>query len=146
MAGRTCTRLAKEGVLRKEDELKNYGVRDGSTVQIVRRTRGGGRNKDKMPGGRKKKTPKKAKQSDRSTTEKSSPEVDAAIKMIERCSRTGTGWWSAEMIEAMLRMDDEHTERKMRRLRRGFPEEMGNDPEPVIEGKMRLLQERKRRE
>ena len=76
-------------ILRKDDELKSCGVRGGSTVQIVRRTRGGGRNKDKMPGGGKKKTPKKAKQSDQSTTEKSSPDVDVAFEMIGRCSRTG---------------------------------------------------------
>ena len=34
-------------VLRKEDELKSCGVRDGSTVQIVSRLRGGGKHKDK---------------------------------------------------------------------------------------------------
>ena len=34
-------------MLRKDDELKSCGVRDGSTVQIVKRTRGGGKLKDK---------------------------------------------------------------------------------------------------
>ena len=37
----------EERVLRKVDELKSCGVRDGTTVQIVRRTRGGGKHKVK---------------------------------------------------------------------------------------------------
>ena len=121
------------------------GVRDGSTVQIVRRLRGGGRNKGKMLGGGKKKTPKKAEHSDQSTTEKSSSEVDAAFEMFERCSRTGIGGWSAKMTKAMLGMDDEQTEEMLMRLRSGFQEEVGNDPEPMIEGIRRFLQERRRR-
>ena len=84
--------VTREGrVLRKDDELKSGGVRDGSTVQVVRRMRGGGRNKGKMPCRERRKPAKKAEQSDQNTTEKSSPEVDAAF----------------EMVEAMVEMDDE---------------------------------------
>ena len=36
------------GVVRGEDELKSCGVRDGSTVQVVRRMRGGGKHKEKQ--------------------------------------------------------------------------------------------------
>ena len=96
--------------------------------------------------GGKKKTPKKAEQSDQSMREKCSSEVDAAFEMFERCSRTGIGGWSAKMTEAMLVMDDEQTEEMLIRLRSGFPEEVGNDPEPMIEGISRFLQERRRRE
>ena len=34
-------------MLRKDDQLKSCGVRDGSTIQIMSRMRGGGRHKDK---------------------------------------------------------------------------------------------------
>ena len=36
------------GVVRGGDELKSCGVRDGSTVQVVRRMRGGGKHKEKQ--------------------------------------------------------------------------------------------------
>ena len=41
---------------------------------------------------------------------------------------------------------DEQTEEMVKRLRSGFPDEMENDPGPVIEGVTRFLQEQKRRE
>ena len=34
-------------ILRKDDEMESCGVRDGSTVQVTSRIRGGGRHKDK---------------------------------------------------------------------------------------------------
>ena len=34
-------------ILRKSDKLKSCGVRDGSTVQVTSRMRGGGKHKDK---------------------------------------------------------------------------------------------------
>ena len=82
-------------------------------------------------------------QSDQSTTEKSSP-GDVVFETIDGCSRTAG--WSAEMTEAMIGMDDEQTERMLRMLRSSFPEEVGEDPEPVIEGMRGFLQERRRRE
>ena len=42
-------------VLRRSEELGNCGVRDGSTVQIVRRLRGGGKHKDNNRNGSTKK-------------------------------------------------------------------------------------------
>ena len=33
--------------LRRSDEMRSCGVRDGSTVQVLRRLRGGGKHKDK---------------------------------------------------------------------------------------------------
>ena len=40
--------VTSEGrVLRGGEELKRCGVRDGSTVEVVRRLRGGGKHKDK---------------------------------------------------------------------------------------------------
>ena len=38
-------------MLKGSEELESCGVRDGSAVQVVRKLRGGGRNKGKMPGG-----------------------------------------------------------------------------------------------
>ena len=124
-------------VLRGSDELRSCGVRDGSTVQVGSSLRGGGRDKSKTPGGGKKNLPQK-----RNTTEKGPPEANAVFEMFDRCSRTGMGGWSAEKMEAML----EQTERRLSMLRGGFPEEVGNDPERVIEGIKRFLQERRRKE
>ena len=46
-------------MLKASDELRSCGVRAGSTVQVVRKLRGGGRSKGKMLSGGKKKSPKK---------------------------------------------------------------------------------------
>ena len=59
-------------VLKGNEELGNCGVRDGSTVQVVRRLRRGGRSKGKVPSGGNK-SPKKVEQNDQSTKEKSLP-------------------------------------------------------------------------
>ena len=132
-------------VLKGNEELGSCGVRDGSTVQVVRRLRGGGRSKGKVPSGGKKKSPKKVEQNDQSTKEKSLPEVDVVVEMFDRCSRTGVGGLSAEMMEAMLGMDDEQTEKMLRMIRSNFTEEVGGDPEMVIGGIKKFVQERKRR-
>ena len=45
---RASTYVTCEGrILRKGDKLKSCGVRDGSTVQVTSRMRGGGKHKDK---------------------------------------------------------------------------------------------------
>ena len=81
--------VTSEGrMLEGSEELGSCGVRDGSTVQVVRKLRGGGRSKGKMPSGGKRKTsPKKVEQSDQSTTEKSSLEVDVVSEMFDDGSR-----------------------------------------------------------
>ena len=91
-------------MLEGSEEMGSSGVRDGNTVQVVRKLRGGGRSKGKKLGGGNKKSPKKVQQSDQSTKEKSLPEVDV---VFDGCSWTGVGGLSAEMMEAMLGMDDE---------------------------------------
>ena len=116
-------------VLKGNEELGSCGVRDGITVQVVRRLRGGGRSKGKVPSGGKKNSPKKVEQNDQSMKEKSLPEVDVVVEMFDRCSRTRVGGLSAEMMEAMLGMDDEQTDKMLRMIRSNFTEEVGGDPE-----------------
>ena len=67
------------------------------------------------------------------------------VEMFDRCSRTGVGGLSAEMMEAMLGMDDEQTEKMLRMTRSNFTEEVGGDREMVIGGIKKFVQERKRR-
>ena len=57
-------------VLKGSEELGSCGVRDGSTLPVAWRLRGGGRNKGMMPGGGLKKTQKKEEQRGQSTTDK----------------------------------------------------------------------------
>ena len=88
-----------------------------SSYHKVRSSRPSGilpRNKSKMTGERKKKSPKKAEQNDQNTKEKNLPEADMVADMLDRGSRTGVGGWSAEMMEVMLQMKDEQTERMLR--------------------------------
>ena len=120
-------------VLRGSDELRSCGVREGSTVQVVRRLRGGGSNKSKTAGERKKKSPKKVEQNDQSTKEERLPEMDVVFE--------GVGGLSAEMMEAMLGMDDEQTERMLRMIRSSFAEKVGGDPEMVIGGIRKFVQQ-----
>ena len=96
-----------------------------------------------MAGERKKKSPRKVEQNDRGTEEENLPEADVIAGMLDRGSRTGVGGWSAEMMEAMVGMDDEQTERMFRMFRSNFTEEMGGDPEMVIEGIRKFVQERR---
>ena len=103
------------------------------------------KNKSKTPGGGKKKSPKRVQQSDQSTKEQSLPEVDVVVEMFDRCSRTGVGGLSAEMMEAMLGMDDEQTGRMLRMIRSSFAEVVGGDPEMVIEGIRKFVQKGRRR-
>ena len=85
-----------------------------------------------MAGERKKKSPKKVEQNDRSTEEKNLPELDTIAEMLERGSRTGVGGWSAEMIEVMMEIEDEQMENMLGMLRSNFTEEVGGDPEMMI--------------
>ena len=57
-------------VMKRSEKLKSCGVTDGCTIQVMSKLRGGGRNKSKMTGERKKKSPKKAEQNDQNTKEK----------------------------------------------------------------------------
>ena len=98
-------------VLKRREKLKSCEVTDRCTIQVTSRLRGGGRSKNKMAGERKKKSPKKVEQNDRSTEEKNLPELDTIAEILEMGSRTGVGGWSAEMIEVMMGMDDEQMER-----------------------------------
>ena len=132
-------------LLRRDEKLRSCGVTDGCTIQVTSRFRGGGRSKNKTAGEKKKKSPKKVEQKDRSTEEKNLPEVDTIAEMLERSFRTGAGGWSAEMLEAMMGMDDEQTERMLKMLRSHVSEELGCDPEMVIGGMKKFVQERKRR-
>ena len=66
-------------------------------------------------------------------------------EMLDRGSRMGVGGWSAEMMEAMVGMDDEQTERMLRMIRSSFAEEVGGDPEMMIGGFKTFVQERRRR-
>ena len=132
-------------VLRRDEKLRSCGVADGCTIQVTSRLRGGGRSKNKTAGEKKKKSPKKVEQNDRSTEEKNLTEVDTIAEMLERSSRTGAGGWSAEMLEAMMGMDDEQTERMLKMLRSHVAVELGCDPEMVIGGMKKFMQERKRR-
>ena len=70
------------------------------------------------------------------------PEADVVADMLDRGSRMGVGEWSTEV---MLGMDDEQTERMLRMLRSNVAEELGGDPEMVIGGIKKFVQERKRR-
>ena len=133
-------------VPKRSEKLKSCGVADGCTIQVVSRLRGGGRNKSKMTVERKKKSPKKAERSDQNTTEKSTSETNAVFEMFDKCSRTGMGGWSAEMMETMLEMDDDQTERMLGMLRSSFPEEICNDFGSMNEETRRVLKERRRRE
>ena len=132
-------------VLQVSDDLRSCGVRDGCTMQVVRRLRGGGRSKGKMLNGGKKKSPKKVQQSDQNSKAKSLPEVDVMFEMFARCSRTGVGGLSAETAEAMVGIDDEQTERMLRMIRSSSAEEVGGDPEILIGGIKKFVQERRRR-
>ena len=70
------------------------------------RMSGGGKNKKKMK--------KVVEASEQSATDKKSTETDVVIE-VDRCSQTGVGGWSAEMMVAMSEMDDEQTERMLGR-------------------------------
>ena len=90
-------------------------LRDGAMIQLVNRMPGGGKNKKKM-------AKRMMEESERSVTDKSLTEAGAVFEMF-----------GAEMTDAMLEMSDEKTEEMLKRLRSNFPEEVGSDPEPVID-------------
>ena len=101
-------------------------LRDGAMIQLVNRMPGGGKKK------KKKMAKKMMEESERSVTDKSSTEADAVFEMF-----------GAEMTDAMLGMSDDKTEEMLKRMRSNLPEEVGNDPEPVIEEIRRFLQEQR---
>ena len=70
-------------VLKRSEKLKSCEVTDGCTIQVASRLRGGGRNKNKTTGERKKKFPKKEEQNDQSTKEKNLLEADMVADMLE---------------------------------------------------------------
>ena len=70
--GKQCVHAICEGrMLRKNDEMKSCGVRDGSTVKIASRLRGGGKHKDNKSKSKKKQAanPKKSELSQRQQEE-----------------------------------------------------------------------------
>ena len=71
-------------MLEESEEMGSCGVRDGSTVQVVRKLRGGGRSNGKLMSGGKKNSPKKVQQSYQNTKEKSLPEVDVVFESRRR--------------------------------------------------------------
>ena len=111
-------------MLKRSEKLKSCEVTDGYTIQVASRLRGGGRNKNKTSGERKKKSPKRVEQDDQNTKEKNLPKADMVADMLDRGSRTGVGGWSAEMIEAILEMEDEQMEKMLGMLRSNFTEEL----------------------
>ena len=115
-------------VLKRSDKLKSCEVTDGCT------------SKNKAAGERKKKSPKKVEQNDQSTEEKNLPKVDTIAEMLERGSRTGVGGWSAEMIQGMMEMEDEQMEKMLRMFRSNFTEELGGDPDMMIGGMKKFVQ------
>ena len=138
----------------KEERGDVYAVHGGKIVtsRVVDRLKDGAmiRLVDRVPGGggknRKKATKKMVEESEQSATDKSSAEADAVLEMFDRCSQTGVGGWSVEMMEAMSEMDDEQTEKMLKMLRSSFPEVVGDDPKSVVDGLRKFLQERRRRE
>ena len=91
-----------------------------------------------MQGGKNKKMAKKMmEENERSVTDKSLTEADAVFEMF-----------GAEMTDAMLGMSelgmtDEKTEEMLKRTRSNFPQEVGSNPEPVIEEIRRFFQEQR---
>ena len=77
-------------VLRKDDELKSGGVRDGSTVQAVRKMRGGGRNKDRKRKGSAK-NERTEHRVDQEEDKVESVTTDSTQPMEERLEQKGGG-------------------------------------------------------
>ena len=117
--------------------LKSCGVTDGCTIQVASRMRGGGRSKNKAAAERKKKSPKRVEQDDQNTKEENLPE-DAIAEMFDRGSRTGVGGLCAEMMEAMVGMEDVQMEKMS-------AEEVGGDPEVAVRGIRKFVREQRQR-
>ena len=86
-------------ILRKDDEVKSCAVRDGSTVQVTSRMRGGGKHKDKRnKAGKKQATnPETEQKSDESSATMDKNEVlrqnedEGCRKIIESVSEGSVG-------------------------------------------------------
>ena len=100
-------------MLRKDEQLKSCGVRDGSTIQVTSRVRGGGKHQDKK-GKAEKKQAASAKTPEQKFTDEEEGDRgpvtqecdrDAAIRMIEE---------NEEQRKVMVRMLEENKDnRKM---------------------------------
>ena len=70
-------------MLRKDEQLKSCGVRDGSTIQVTSRMRGGGKHKDKKSKAEKKQAASAKTPEQKSTDEEESDRKEAIIRMWE---------------------------------------------------------------
>ena len=108
-------------------------LRDNAIVHVVK----------KMPGGGKKKGPRKSSQSDRGAHDKSSSEADVIVGLMEKDCRIGRRGWNEGVVGKMLELDDDETQDMMRRLRSSIQVSVGTDPKLALEGFKRRLHERK---
>ena len=70
-------------MLRKDEQLKSCGVRDGSTIQVTSRMRGGGKHKDKESKAEKKQAASAKTPEQRFTDEEEGDRKEAIIRMWE---------------------------------------------------------------
>ena len=70
-------------MLRKDEQLKSCGVRDGSTIQITSRMRGGGKHKDKKSKAEKKQAASAKTLEQKFTDEEEGDRKEAIIRMWE---------------------------------------------------------------
>ena len=133
-------------MLRKDEQLKSCGVRDGSTIQVTSRVRGGGKHKDKKSKAEKQaasaKTPEQKftdeEEGDRGPVTQEC-DRDAAIRMIEeneeqrkvmvRMLEENEDNW--KMIESMSEGSDEDMERTLQNYRTAGYEVLGWSQEQV---------------
>ena len=74
----------REGrMLRKDDQLKSCGVRDGSTIQIMSRMRGGGRHKDKRSKAEKKRATNPVRPEQKSDEGPATMDKDEVLRRLE---------------------------------------------------------------
>ena len=91
-------------------------LRDNAIVHVV----------NNMPGGGKKKGPRKSSQSDRGAHDKSSLEADVNVGLMEKDCRIGRRGWNEGVIGKMLEQDDDETQDMMRRLRSSIQVSVGD--------------------
>ena len=135
-------------MLRKDEQLKSCGVRDGSTIQVTSRVRGGGKHKDKKSKAEKQaasaKTPEQKftdeEEGDRGPATQEC-DRDAAIRMIEENED------SRKMTESMSEGSDEDMERTLQNYRTAGYEVLGWSQEQVemMERGLRWAVEAKRK-
>ena len=121
--------VTSEGrVLRGGEELKSYGVRDGSTVEVARRLRGGGKHKDKNNKMEKKQaaSPKRSVPPQGQFEQKDAGESESDKKLAtQECDR-----------DAMIRMmqENEDSRRMIACVSEGSDMEVEQIPEDVGTG------------